>query len=221
MQTEQTTEQPAGNSGPLRPKDSWYSRLFARFMAGDYDDDATAARKRRLLADLRGDLLEIGPGSGPNLAYLAPDVRWIGIEPNPYMHDHLRATAQAQGRTVDLRLGHAEQLPAATATLDAVISTHVLCSVQDLAGTLAEIRRVLKPGGKFVFIEHVAAAPDTGLRRFQNGVRPLWRLIGDGCYPNRETWRAIENAGFSEVQIEHYRADLAIVSPHIAGYAIN
>ncbi len=104
--------------------------------------------------------------------------------------------------------------------MDAVISTHVLCSVHDLDGALEEIRRVLKPGGKFVFLEHVAAPPHTGLRRVQNSVRPLWHLIGDGCYPNRETWRAIESAGFRDVQIEHYRADILVASPHIAGYAI-
>jgi SAM-dependent methyltransferase len=190
-------------------------------MARDHEDEETAARKRALLGDLHGDVLEIGPGAGPNLAYYAPDVRWIGVEPNPHMHEYLMATAKARGRVVDLRLGHAEALPAADGSMDAVVSTHVLCSVHDLEGALAEVRRVLKPGGKLVFLEHVAAAPHTGLRRVQNTLRPLWKVVGDGCHPNRETWRAIEQAGFREVQIEHYRIDAPIVSPHIAGYAVN
>ena len=205
----------------LRPKNSWYSRLFAKLMSREFDDEESVARKRVLLGSLHGDVLEIGPGAGPNLAYYAPDVRWIGVEPNPYMHAYLTATAAKHGRTVDLRLGHAEQLPAADASVDAVVSTLVLCSVHDLEKTLAEIRRVLKPGGRFVFMEHVAAAPHTGLRRFQNAVRPVWSIVGDGCHPNREIWRAIEDAGFAAVQIEHYRADVPIVSPHIAGYAVN
>ncbi len=179
-----------------------------------------APRKAALFGGLAGDVLEIGPGGGPNLRYYAPDVRWIGVEPNPYMHDYLRERATQQGLDVDLRLGMAEALPAADNSMDAVVSTLVLCSVDDQAQVLAEIRRVLKPGGKFLFIEHVAAPRHTGLRRVQNAVRPLWQVLGDGCRPNRETWRAIEQAGFSEVQIDHFAVQMPFVKPHIAGYAV-
>jgi ubiquinone/menaquinone biosynthesis C-methylase UbiE len=209
------------NPADLRPKSGLRSRLFAKLMAGeDAHDAAIAPYKRMFLSELQGNVLEIGPGSGPNLIYYAPDVHWIGVEPNPYMHDYLRARAASQGRTVDLRTGHAEALPAADQSMDAVVSTLVLCSVHDLDFTLAEIKRVLKPGGRFVFIEHVAAQAETGLRRVQNFLRPVWSAIGDGCHPNREIEQALEKADFASLHIEHFDTDIPVIKPHIAGYAL-
>ena len=206
----------------LRPKRGLRAWLFAKTMAqaDKVHDVLIAPYKERLLTNLHGDVLEIGPGDGPNFRYFAPDVRWVGVEPNPYMHDYLRATAAAQGRTVDLRIGFTEVLPAADASMDAVVSTLVLCSVGDLQAGLAEIRRVLKPGGKYVFIEHVAAPRGSGARRLQNWVRPLWGALADGCEPNREIWRYLEDAGFSQLEIEHFRINVPIIKPHIAGYAV-
>ena len=220
---------PAPNHNPhkldpadLRPKGGLRSRLFAIMMArgSDVHDAFLAPYKRRLLSDLRGEIMEIGPGSGPNLAYYSPDIHWIGVEPNPYMHDYLRASAAEQGRTIDLRTGHAEALPAEDESMDAVVSTLVLCSVHDLDASLAEARRVLKPGGKFIFIEHVAAARGTGLRRVQNFVRPLWRAVADGCQPNREIGKHLEQADFAELHIEYFDVAVPVVKPHIAGYAV-
>ena len=199
-----------------------YKRLIAFFLATQDDDyDASIApRKQALFSDLTGDVLEIGPGGGPNLRYLSPNVRWIGVEPNPYMHPYLHAEAARRGIAVDLRLGNAEALPADDDSLDAVLGTLVLCSVPDPGRALAEIRRVLKPGGRYLFIEHVAAAPGTSLRRWQNLVRPIWQMLGDGCQPNRETWKTIENAGFEHTHIEHFDTRVPVVKPHIAGFAV-
>jgi ubiquinone/menaquinone biosynthesis C-methylase UbiE len=206
----------------LRPKSGLRSRLFAMMMSqgADVHDTFLAPYKRLLLRDLHGEVMEIGPGTGPNLAYYSPDIHWIGVEPNPYMHDYLRARAAEQGRRVDLRTGHAEALPAEDESMDAVVSTLVLCSVHNLDTTLAEVRRVLKPGGKFVFIEHVAAATGTGLRRMQNFVRPVWRAVADGCQPNREIGKHLEQAGFAELHIEYFDVAVPVVKPHIAGYAV-
>src|SRR5712664_813658 len=179
-----------------------------------------AERKRALLGSLRGTILEIGPGAGVNLGYYAPGVTWIGIEPNVYMQAHLQKEAESRGMQVDLRTGLAERLEAADASVDAVVGTLVLCSVTSVVSALKEIRRVLKPGGKYVFIEHVAAPRGTWLRRMQRILCPCFRFFAVGCRPDLETGTEIDRAGFAEVQYERFRAPLPVVSPQIAGVAI-
>lgn len=200
----------------------WYQRLFASMMAAEQQTQREEydRRKRLLLGDLHGDVLEIGPGTGPNLVYYPRDIQWLGIEPNPAMFPYIQREAQRLGMAIQLRDGRAEQLDAADSSFDAVVATLVLCSVADTQQTLQEILRVLKVGGRFVFIEHVAAPRKSGLRRLQQFVKPLWKPLGDGCHPDRETWAIIENAGFSSVQIEHFRLDVPIAGPHIAGFAV-
>ena len=176
-------------------------------------------RKRGLLSGLSGDILEIGPGAGPNLRYYAKDARWVGVEPNPYMVPYLRNAAAQAGLKIEIRSGRAEELPAEDQSVDSIVSTLVLCSVGDAARVLREIVRVLKPGGRFVFIEHVAAPEGTRLRRVQRFVRPIWRRIADGCHPDRETGAAIEQAGFAEVRYDHFRLPLGPVGTQIAGVA--
>ncbi|MBE9129603.1 MULTISPECIES: class I SAM-dependent methyltransferase [unclassified Coleofasciculus] len=200
----------------------WYKRLFAWLMAhGTAKYEAQMAdQKQALFSNLHGNVLEIGPGTGPNLSYYPPDIHWIGIEPNPFMHSYLRREAERLGLDIDLRPGTAERLDVEDNSIDAVVSTLVLCSVDNLAVTLQEVLRVLKPGGRFFFLEHVAAPQGTGLRRVQHWVQPLWKILGDGCRPDRETWVALEEAGFERVDYQHFRADIpAIVSPQIIGVA--
>lgn len=196
-------------------------RLFAWMMAKGSDgyEKVVSQRKRSLFANLHGNVLEIGPGTGPNLTYYPQDIHWIGIEPNPFMHSYLQETAEKLGLNIDIRTGTAERIDAEDNSMDAVVSTLVLCSVPNLATTLKEILRVLKPGGRFLFIEHVAAPSGTLLRRVQSTIRPIWKVLGDGCNPDRETWVALENAGFSNVNYEHFEAPYPIVSPHIIGTA--
>jgi ubiquinone/menaquinone biosynthesis C-methylase UbiE len=200
----------------------WYQRLFAAGLARGLKKYSAAVepRKRELFGPLHGRVLEIGPGPGTNLRYFAPDVAWIGIDPNPHMGPYLQKEAAKIGIHAELMHGTAEQLPVSDASVDAVVSSLVLCSVDDLPQVLREVRRVLKPGGRFVFIEHVAAPQGTFRRRVQRALRPAWSRFGDGCQPDRETWRAIEAAGFSHVQLEHFRAPLPVVTTHIAGVAV-
>ncbi len=210
------------SSDPLGKRASWSKRQFARLLAADsaiarpqYD-----VRKRTLLGGLSGAVFEIGPGTGANLAYYARDVRWSGLEPNPAMFPYLEERARQLDMDVHVRAGYAEQIPAADASVDAVVGTFVLCSVADPAQVLREVRRILKPGGQYVFMEHVAAPHPSGLRFVQGIIKPLWRAAGDGCTLDRETWITIEQAGFKEVQIEHFRMPVPVYSPHIAGIAI-
>jgi SAM-dependent methyltransferase len=200
-----------------------YSWFFAWSMAhgGRMDEKLYGERKRRLFADLAGTIVEIGAGAGPNLRYLPAGTRYVGVEPNVHFHGFLRKEAERRGIDASVTSGVAEQLPVETASADAVISTLVLCSVADQQLALAEIRRVLRPGGLFAFVEHVAAPRHSLLRKAQRGIRPLWQVMADGCTPDRETGSAIEAAGFSELRIERFEADLPlpVIRPHIWGLA--
>ncbi|BDG17332.1 class I SAM-dependent methyltransferase [Thermus brockianus] len=124
--------------------------------------------RKKLLGSLAGKVLEIGPGTGVNLAYLPDGVHWIGLEPNPYLHPHLKRALSLRGLSGEVLLGQAEAIPLPEESVEAVVATLVLCSVADPRATLAEILRVLKPGGRLVFLEHVAAPPGSSLRRFQD-----------------------------------------------------
>lgn len=177
-------------------------------------------RKRRLFADVRGSVLEIGAGAGPNLRYLPRDVRYLGVEPNRHVHRHLLQEAQQYHITAEVCADAAEAISAPDASMDAVIGTLVLCSVRDPGRALAEIRRVLRPGGMFYFMEHVAAPRGTWLRRAQRAVKPVWCVCGGGCHPDRETYAAIEAAGFAGVRIEHFRLPIPLMGPHISGIAV-
>jgi ubiquinone/menaquinone biosynthesis C-methylase UbiE len=183
-------------------------------------DDADYRRhKLALFADLGGTIVEIGPGTGVNLAYLPRDIALVAIEPSPPMRRYLGERAAALGRSLTLLDGTAERLPLPDRSVDAVVSTLVLCSVADPAATLAEVRRVLKPGGRFLFIEHVAAPRGSWLRRAQWLARPCYACCLDGCHTDRETWHTIEGAGFARVQLAHFRTHPGITAPHIVGVA--
>ena len=188
-------------------------------LCGGYEG-RVAERKRALFAGLHGDILEIGPGAGPNLRYYPGGVHWIGIEPNPYMHPYIREAAREANVRIEIRSGTAERIEAEDSSMDAVVSTLVLCSVRDPAATLQEVLRVLKPGGSLVFIVHVAAPRGARLRRFQDLICPLWKRVADGCHPNRETWVTIEQAGFERVHYDRFQLPLGPVGTQIAGFAI-
>ncbi|MEA5505731.1 class I SAM-dependent methyltransferase [Halotia wernerae UHCC 0503] len=211
----------------------WLKRLFAWGMAQANTADNSAIKlqgyssyetmaqlKQAFFADLAGRVLEIGPGAGANLSYYPTDIHWIGIEPNPFMHSYLKQEAERFGlHNIELCLGSAERLEVEDNSIDVVVSTHVLCSVTDLATTLREIGRVLKPNGRFLFIEHVAAECGTWTRRIQDGIEPVWKTMFDNCHPNRETGEILENVGFESVDYQQFNLSFPIVSPHIAGVA--
>lgn len=156
----------------------------------------TALDRRSLVAPLTGTILEIGPGRGTNLAHYGPAVRWIGVEPAVRKHRRIQAAARNSRRQVTVHAGTAEDLPLTAASVDGVVATFVLCSVDDVARSLQEIRRVLRPGCPFVFLEHVGAPAGTASRRLQDG----WARLGIAqCRPNRDTGAMIERAGFTDV----------------------
>src|SRR3954453_9483359 len=129
---------------------------------GEYDA-VIAPYKRKLLGDLSGTVLEIGAGTGENFPFYPAGIHRIGVEPNFYMQEHLLKRAAEYKIDGELKTGIAEKLPVADASVDAVVGTLVMCSVSDQAKVLDEILRVLRPGGRYVFIEHVAAADHSRL----------------------------------------------------------
>ncbi len=172
--------------------------------------------RAEVLADARGKVLEIGAGTGANIPFYPDGVELHLFEPDPGMLEQMLAkfpTANAVG-------GPGEQLPFEDGSFDTVVSTLVLCSVPEQAASLQEIRRVLRSGGAFIFIEHVASEDPLRLK-WQRRWDPLWCRAAGGCHTCRETDSAILEAGF---QIEHITRDsmrkaLPIVRPTIRGIA--
>jgi len=190
-----------------------FARFYDRMVAGH--ERMLGDRRAELLRGVEGRVLELGPGTGINFNHLSKEIEWQGVEPNPHMREQLLPRAREHG--IEARFCELEgnRFQAEDESFDTVISTLVLCSVPDLDATLAEIRRVLRPGGRFVFLEHVAAPRGTWERRLQRGIRPCWRFFADGCRPDRETGRHIEDAGFAALEMESFRARI----PHVSGTA--
>ncbi|MDZ8107042.1 MAG: class I SAM-dependent methyltransferase [Nostoc sp. DedQUE12a] len=176
-------------------------------------------RKRSLFANLEGKVLEISPRDGSNLRYYPPNIHLIGMEPDLQMHSYLRKQAKELGLNIDIRFGNAEWLDIEDNSVDTVVTTLLLCSVPNINYTLQAILRVLKPGGRFLFIEHIAAPQGSLLRKMQNTISPVWKTLTDNCYPNREIDIALEKAGFTSINYEYFQVRLPIVSPHIIGIA--
>jgi SAM-dependent methyltransferase len=173
-----------------------------------------------VLASVRGTVLEIGPGTGVNFDDLPTDITWIGLEPDDDALRRLRSRARKFSRESRVIEGVAEQIPLDDHSVDTVLSTLVLCSVEDQARVLAEVKRVLKPGGRFAFFEHVAG-PRGSATRLTQRVSTLGRRRKAGeCDPVRDTLEVIRGA-FDIVDVTEYRAGglPGMRMPHIAGWA--
>ena len=180
-----------------------------------------AGWRRRLAGDLHGRVLEIGAADAANTAYLPRDVTWVGVEPDRRRAAAARANAGTSLRHAEVLVTRAEALPLPDRSVDAVLCTFALCSVRDQAAVLAEVRRVLEPGGTLRFLEHVGSPPGTWTRRLERLVRPFSVLFDHGCDPTRDTAAAIERAGFDRVQLERFTVPgpLGTQVEHIAGEA--
>ena len=178
--------------------------------------------KQKLFKDLKGIIVEVGPGSGINFSYLPSKIEWLGLEPNEAFHETLFSLAREKGINARLLKGDAEHIPLPDSSADAVLCTLVLCSVPNPDLAIAEMKRILKPGGKLIFIEHVAAPSHSRLRFMQTFFNPLNRVLGDGCNCNRETWTSLERAGFTQLSLTYHRIKdtLKLHEPHIMGIAI-
>ncbi|MBO2448201.1 class I SAM-dependent methyltransferase [Actinomadura barringtoniae] len=194
--------------------------VFFALMSG-YINQRLARHKRKIFPRTTGVVAEIGAGNGPNLRYLPPKTTVHAIEPNPYFHKRLERAAARHD--IDLIIhpvpGEAIDLP--DASVDAVLCTWVLCTVDDPAQVLREIHRILRPGGQLAFVEHVAA-PHGPVRRIQRLVRRPWRWAFEGCHTDRDTAAAIRATGFASVDITNFRfrSTFVPVRTQIAGTAL-
>lgn len=180
--------------------------------------------RRRLLAGLRGTVVEVGAGDGMNFAHYPPEVgRVVAVEPEPYLRNLARRRAEGAPVAVEVVDGRAEDLPVDDGEVDAAVASLVLCSVADPDAALAELFRVLQPGGQLRVFEHVRA-PYPVAARVQRVLDMFWPLIAGGCHTSRDTAAAIRRAGFVFDQLESVRfPDFPVpfpTSPHILGVAV-
>lgn len=172
---------------------------------GALRDGVTAA------VDDAAQIVEIGPGNGPLFDRLRTGTRVHAIEPNPHWHRRLRGSAARTDIDLVLHACGAESIPLPDDSVDAAISGWVLCTVRDPERVVSEIRRVLRPGGRFAFYEHVAAPHGGAVRRVQEAVHRPWSWIFEGCQTNRETGAIIRAAGFRHVDIRDVAVRTAFV----------
>ena len=176
---------------------AWYDRVN-----GQVERAILSERRSRLLAGLDGEVLDVGAGTGANLPYFEKASRVVAAEPDPAMRRRLMAKLGAARVPVEVTADAAETLGHGDASFDAVVFTMVLCSVTGPDRALAEARRVLRPSGRLIVLEHVRG--DAGLARWQDRVTPLWSRVAAGCHLGRDTGTAIERAGFSLEQSEYF-----------------
>ena len=173
-----------------------------------------AARRRTLLGDLHGRVLEVGAGTGLNLRHYPPGLDLVLTEPDAAMAARLRRRA---GRLPVVASG-AESLPFDDASFDAVVSTMVLCTVADPAAAIRELRRVLRPGGRLVFIEHVRS--EGRLARWQDRLATPWRAVAAGCRCNQPTLELLRAGGLAVTASEaRWRGMPPVVGPLVVGEA--
>jgi ubiquinone/menaquinone biosynthesis C-methylase UbiE len=197
--------------------------FYDRFMAKT-EEACLKEWRQGLLEQVSGEVLEIGAGTGANIKLYSDNVtKLVLAEPDKHMRKLLEKNVGSHRlENVSVISGTGEQIEADDESFDYVVSSLVCCSVMDLKASLSEVRRVLRPGGGLVFLEHVGAADGTSRRRWQNLLNPVWKTFMGNCHLNRETERALITEGFDIVQIEResMRKALPIVRPTIRGIAI-
>lgn len=199
-----------------------FSAIYDRGFQGA-EDAGLRDMRRELLAAARGRVLDLGAGTGLNLDHYPGEIESLTmVEPDPHMIKQLRAKLELAGRSAEVTVIEApgEDLPFPDGSFDTVAVTLVLCTVPDPAATLAEIKRVLAPGGQLLFLEHVRSH-DPGLARWQDRLEGPWKFLADGCRCNRDTVAAIGAAGFELSEVENGELPKlpALVRPLVRGSA--
>lgn len=183
----------------------WYEETVLPKMIGcACADPKIAALRQQVVPLAEGRVFEIGCGGGLNQPfYDAGKVTgYAGIDPNGALLDMARAAARARGWEADIREGKGEAIPFADESFDTVVSTYTLCSVDDQARALRELRRILRPGGRLLFLEH-GRSPDPGPAKWQRRIEPLWKTLMGNCHLTRPVSEAVGESGFALHRAEH------------------
>jgi len=193
-----------------------YSRyIFPRLMNLGMSAPTLTPYRKEVLAHARGRVLELGFGTGLNLPHYPADVRELhAIEVNKGMNELARKNLDRSSIPVTFHVLNAEQLPFEDEAFDTVVSTWTLCSIRHMERALAEVYRVLKAEGQFLFVEH-GLSPEPSVQKWQHRLAPFQRVIAEGCHLDRDMEALIREAGFTIVQL---RKEYAAGSTRVAGY---
>ncbi|HLF66585.1 MAG TPA: class I SAM-dependent methyltransferase [Gammaproteobacteria bacterium] len=202
---------------------SWLMAKYYDAMLRDAEEKCLHDWRKGLLTDVQGDIIELGCGTGANLAFYPATVNHLVLaEPSAPMRQQLNLKLAAYPHLPVFMVDYsAESIPVADESFDAVVSTLLLCTVKDPKLALTEIHRILKPQGKLLFIEHVAATHQTNRLKWQRRIEPFWKILQCGCHLTRDTEKNILQAGFKfeKINRQSMRGVPGIVRPSIYGEA--
>lgn len=176
-------------------------RIVPHLIAFAMRNPELATYRQRVVPAARGRVLEIGIGSGLNLPLYGPGVtEIIGLDPSPKLIAIAAKRSETNGKPVSFLESSAEAVPLDAGSVDTVVTTWTMCSIPDAAAALAEMRRVLRPAGDLLFVEH-GRAPDVGVACWQDRLDPVWKPLAGGCHLNRPIAEMIASAGFRFVDL--------------------
>lgn len=196
---------------------SWYeANIMPRLITCACSQGQVMKRRAAVVPLARGDVFELGCGGGINHEFYNRDAisSYAGIDPHEGLLEGTRAAARAKGWAADLRQGRGEAIPFADESFDCVVCTFTLCSVEDPAQVMREMRRILRPGGSALFLEH-GRAPDPQVRSWQGRIEPVWKRLAGGCHLTRPIASALSGAGFA---VERLGEGYTPKAPRFAGW---
>lgn len=196
---------------------SWYDRhLMPRLVGYACSQGQIMKRRSGLVPLATGDVFELGCGGGLNQQFYDTNAvtSFSGIDPHGMMLDEARSRARAKGWEVDIREGRGEEIPFTSGSFDTVVCTFTLCTVEDPARVMSEMRRILKPGGRLLFLEH-GRAPDAEVVKWQERIEPTWKRLAGGCHLTRPIGSALRGSGF---EVEPLGQGYLPKSPRFAGW---
>ena len=196
---------------------SWYeANVMPRLITCACSQGQLMKRRAAVVPLARGDVFELGCGGGINHEFYKRDAitSYAGIDPHEGLLEGTRAAARSKGWAADLRQGRGEAIPFADESFDCVVCTFTLCSVDDPAQVMREMRRILRPGGTALFLEH-GRAPDPQVRGWQGRIEPVWKRLAGGCHLTRPIASALEGAGFA---VERLGEGYTPKAPRFAGW---